>query len=597
MATSGEILKVQTPEERLNQLCNGNEEDQDFREFEGQTFVYMKGKYRFFSNFVMRISSHGYLEDGSCVYFLSCFQETMGQMEFEVDVCLSDLDSFRKVYNKFKVSRPTGSRMIYEVGNKGAIHLAIGNLVSEYENLENDLKTCVLTASKPGYLDTGIDGIKVFVLGPDSMIPATAGCDDDIISDLKLKWIGAKPQHNLKVGPKLEESDILNLLETLKLYHGLNFPSILMMIAFSKLAVNLSNIEHNYNLPSCHLVGEMGTGKSRAADHMRSMLPFILNQSGSKSVMRLDNPTEPVLNKLLCISGSICIFDPPPALKEAAMNKILDQAYQGVITRTHNNSQESLKVSTGPLFVHAHEKKNMKTFTPTSLSKSVVGVHKRIVSADHENMSAIDQDIMNNFEVHSAMFRFIVIPLDPDDLENNKNRFTKTLKSLLKENFTQDVLDMNSRLIQNYALFLSSLTQLLCDMALPEASCSDLETKLLSFFSEICIPENLRSIQCSLGEKVSQRYAPDTLVEEMIKKMSAMDLRLLFQNIWLGQKKKCLHISKDLFKDPSPKLREAQKMLDRHFPLTRLIIISLLEIIHVFLNSMTGFLVILRSAT
>ena len=42
---------MNTPEERLNSLNNGTEEDRECRSFEGQTFVFFKGKKR--NNFLV----------------------------------------------------------------------------------------------------------------------------------------------------------------------------------------------------------------------------------------------------------------------------------------------------------------------------------------------------------------------------------------------------------------------------------------------------------------------------------------------------------------------------------------------------------------
>ena len=369
----------------------------------------------------------------------------------------------------------------------------------------------------------------------------------------------------MKVGPKLDTASILSLVANLRAYHGDNFPSILMMIAFSKLAVNLEN--HEYNLPSCHLIGEMATGKSRAADHMRSMLPYSVSPNGSTSVMRLDNPTESILNKLLCVSGPICIFDPPPALKEATMNKILDHAYQGVLHRTHNNSMESLKVSTGLMLVHAHEKRGMKSCNPTALSKAVIGVHERMESANHEEMSKLDQEIMSQFETNSGMFRIMVIPLEADELEENKNSFTRVLNSNLQAVFGKQTLNTNARLIQNYGLYLASLKQCLADMHLPQTVCLMLEQELLTFFSTKCIPENLRAIQISMGVKTIQIYAPENLMGEITAKLSSMDFRELFQSIWIGTRKKDPADLKGPFQRPNSKVEGSPRHVGKaiHF--------------------------------
>lgn len=558
---------MSSPEERLNELCSGNEETRDCCSFEGQTYGFFKGRYWLFSNFTMEISSHGVLEDGSNVFFLKCNQVQGGF--FEVAVCLQDLDSFPKLYNKFRTSRPPGSTIILDTGMKGGVHLYVGKLVAKYEAQEDDQKTCVLTASKPGFLCTGYDGLKVFVLGPDQILPATTGCDDEIISHLRLKWIGPKPQKNLQVGPSLDEQSILSLFDQLRAYHGMNFPSILMMMAYSKLATNLSTVSPKYNLPSCHLVGDMATGKSRAADHMRAMSPFALSPNGSKSVVKLDNPTETILNQMLCVPGPVLIFDPPPALKDSAINQILDHAYQGVMHRTQNNVMESLDVSTGPVFVHAHEKKSMRAFSPTSLSKAVVGLHQRTKMADHGEMSKIDQDIMKTFAKYSAMYRFMVLPLDEDDLDMDRNAFTQNFKSELQDKFDSQILDTNSRLIQNYGLYCASLKQLLNDMPLTKAYCSCVMKELFDFFVNVCIPENLKFMMVSIGSKQLHGYVPEAVMKTLWNILGEMEFREFFQYVSLGQRNKSISISKEIFKDPARQLQNAQTLLESKFATNR----------------------------
>ena len=123
---------------------------------------------------------------------------------------------------------------------------------------------------------------------------------------------------------------IFNISDKLQSYHAVNFGSLLLMLAYTKLSTDRNQLLENggINMATLHVVGDIGTGKSKGADHIRSLLPYSVDRNGRSFIHREDNPSEAVLNEDLSQEGAPLIYDPALKLPPSTLNEVLDNSFQ-----------------------------------------------------------------------------------------------------------------------------------------------------------------------------------------------------------------------------------------------------------------------------
>ena len=330
----------------VNEQNSGREEVGDYKIFGGETFLFLKGEqFTKFANFTMTINHHGFLSDKSKAFLITCTKKD--STTFVVPVCMADLDGCRKVYSKFQKYRPKDTIIHEECARKGKIHSHIDTLIHQYVNGPDH--SLVLLAEEPGYLSPGNHEKKLFVLGPGQCIDAL-NCSGMNPRHFDMLWIGQKSVKNVEVGDPIPEDEAVNTLNKLKSYHGDNFGSLLMMISYCKLSTNRNELleQSGINMPTFHVVGDIGTGKSKAADHLRSLLPYVKDENGSFYLNRDENPTESVLNSDLSVAGAPLIYDPALKISPAQINELLDACFQGVLNHNkHTHGKGNLKIMRG----------------------------------------------------------------------------------------------------------------------------------------------------------------------------------------------------------------------------------------------------------
>ena len=144
-------------------------------------------------------------------------------------------------------------------------------------------------------------------------------------------------------------------------------------------------------------------------------------------------------------------------------------------------------------------------------------------------MAKIDHEIMSAFQECSGMFRHLILPFDDEQLEADRIHFASRFTNDLCSNFSPETVNANSRVIQNYSLFCSSLKQLLQDFGLPIEMSENHLKDLYQYFLTSCIPETLWAIQRTSGEKGIIYHNSQTLQSHIVDQLQLLAPREFFQ--------------------------------------------------------------------
>lgn len=289
-------------------------------------------------------------------------------------------------------------------------------------------------------------------------------------------------------------------------------------------------------LPTYHLVGQISSGKSHSGIHMQCLMPCIKSGENSYSVRSDPNVTEYVLKDIMTTECPVLVLDPPPQFpKKANLNSFLDHCFQGNAQKTRYDKTDKC-LSTGVLFIWAHEKSTLPDCQPTALSKCFLGVHGKSEDFDCAKNGQLHQDLLDNCYNMSGFFREMVLPLDVKELTRLQYQKTTEASVLMSARSDKSTLLSYDRVISNHCLISAASDLVLARLAPKVEWTKRYSNQLMNHIVQRSLPAAFTALKVGTKGTIDthMHVSDEELMRHFLSYLKQLPIKVFFEIVALN---------------------------------------------------------------
>ena len=307
---------------------------------------------------------------------------------------------------------------------------------------------------------------------------------------------------------------VRDYLEQLRNFHKNNSGSVYALLGYYHLAMQRQVFRRkNVILPTLILAGDIATGKSSIIKQMFSILPHVY--TGGEFSRNFDNSaTVHSIQARLVKDGTPLVMDPPPIPHQKTdLSDTIDMIYEGKLRDSYQKKNSPLPLSSLILVVQ-HDYRNLSSFTDTALSKSLILFHEAHEDVDDHAtlLDDIDQQILEQSQFFSSIFRYLIRPVDIVFLQQTANAVNKQFVEGIIKDAKKNPRDIHhyTRNVKSAALVVAGFKCFLTAVGFEENERDDYVTFLTDFLFKRSILPTI--VALDLGEK--ERSKIDSVLDD-----------------------------------------------------------------------------------
>ena len=456
--------------------------------------------------------------------------QVQGGQEFLVPFTMSDLDSSQKAFSVIdNIKKPFGGQLdtdrIGPGATKAKLHRFLIHSIQKYQR--STTKMAAIVTSSTGFITLELEdqSLEGYSIGPQVVLP-TSRADSAVLKLLPKVWIGPKNIENFihpesigqSEGKRQEQGEFIKCLQR---YHGFNAASPVATLIYVWLMNRKKELTaHGVKLGALNVVGKVNTGKSSLRAIFEAIFPKL---PGGMNKIEKTLSVHKLFSKITEERWSL-IQDPPANLQTASdiqkMNFFCDNFYENKIeetgaSRNHSRDQPAM----GLILIWPNEDANLDKANVTATTKSIYLVHER----NFEDFTKLDKELREKSECAPGIFHTLLAKPDMDRLKKTADEIMAVYhKILLEKGYTDEILNMTKRLLQQYAILQAGSIQW------AENTNFDISIgEIQKYFTEKCIPYILDVIKgkhCGKsGANEQSHLSPEEQLIEKLKNLTEKD--------------------------------------------------------------------------